>query len=46
MKFLKACLLKQPFVKDPDKTIEQLVVELAAKLGENVQLKGFAYLSI
>jgi elongation factor Ts len=30
------CLVKQPFVKDPDKTIEQLTAELVGKLGENI----------
>lgn len=30
------CLIKQPFVKDPDKTIEQLTAELVGKLGENI----------
>jgi len=30
------CLVKQPFIKDPDKTIEQLTAELVGKLGENI----------
>jgi elongation factor Ts len=35
------CLIKQPFVKDPDKTIEQLTTELIGKLGENIVIRRF-----
>jgi elongation factor Ts len=34
-------LLKQPFVMNPDQTIEQLVAETAKELGSPVSLKGF-----
>jgi len=34
-------LLKQPFVMNPDQTIEQLVAETAKDLGSPVTLKGF-----
>jgi elongation factor Ts len=34
-------LLDQPFVKDQDKTIEQLQQELVAKLGENIKIRRF-----
>ena len=34
-------LLKQPFVMNPDQTIEQLVAETAKELGSPVALKGF-----
>jgi elongation factor Ts len=36
------CLLDQPFVKDPDKTIDQLQQELIAKIGENIKIRRFA----
>ena len=36
------CLLLQPFIKDPEKTIRDLITETAAKVGENVQLSRFA----
>ncbi len=39
-------LLKQPFVKNPDLTIEKLISEHIAKLGENIQIKRFVRLSI
>ena len=42
-KWLKdICLLDQAFVKNPDKTIEQLQQELIAKLGENIKVRRFA----
>ena len=35
------CLMDQPFVKDPDKTIEQIQQELVAKIGENIKIRRF-----
>ena len=35
-------LLEQPFVKDPDKTISQLVAERVGKIGENIKVRRFA----
>ncbi|TAN61667.1 translation elongation factor Ts [bacterium] len=41
-KFYKdVCLLEQPFVKNPDVTIEKLVIEAVAKLGENISVRRF-----
>ena len=41
-KWLKEiCLLDQSFVKNPDKTIEQLQSELIAKIGENIRVRRF-----
>lgn len=41
-KFYKeTCLLEQPFVKNPDLTIDKLVVEAIAKLGENITVRRF-----
>jgi elongation factor Ts len=34
-------LLEQPFVKDPDKTVSQLISEKVAKIGENIQVRRF-----
>ncbi|HAR42561.1 MAG TPA: elongation factor Ts [Bdellovibrionales bacterium] len=36
------CLLNQAFVKDPSKTIEQLLKETIATLGENMSIRRFA----
>ena len=35
------CLLEQPFVKDPDKTISDLITESIAKIGENISIRRF-----
>jgi len=35
-------LLEQPFIKNPDITVEQLVAEKIGKLGENIQVRRFA----
>jgi len=37
-----ACLLLQPFIKDPNKTIQQLIVEVIAKMGENIKVSRFS----
>jgi elongation factor Ts len=44
--FKESTLLAQPFVKDPDKTIEDLVTEVSAKTGEKVQVTRFARLKV
>lgn len=40
--YQEAVLLEQPFVKDPDKTVGELVAERAAKIGENLQVRRFS----
>ncbi len=44
--FKENCLMEQPFIKDTDKTIEDLLKEAIAKLGENIQIKRFVRFSI
>jgi elongation factor Ts len=36
------CLLDQSFIKDPSKTIRDLIVEVVARVGENVRVSRFA----
>lgn len=36
------CLLEQPFIKDPDKKVSQLLVEKIAIIGENITISRFA----
>ncbi len=36
------CLLDQPFVKDEDKSISELLTETIAKVGENIIIRRFA----
>ncbi|HWQ59715.1 MAG TPA: translation elongation factor Ts [Candidatus Fimivivens sp.] len=37
----EAALLSQSFVKDPDRTITDLIAENVQKMGENIQIGGF-----
>jgi elongation factor Ts len=36
-----ACLLLQPFIKDPSKSIQDIVTETIAKTGENIKVRRF-----
>ena len=36
------CLLDQPFIRDPEKTVQEVVSEAIAKLGENINVRRFA----
>jgi elongation factor Ts len=40
--FQDVCLLEQAFVKNPDQTIEELVTEMTAKIGEKISIARFA----
>jgi elongation factor Ts len=40
------CLLEQKFVKNPDLSIQDLLNELVAKMGENISIKRFARFQI
>lgn len=40
--FKEHCLLEQPFIKDPDKTVQQLIHENVARIGENISVRRFA----
>jgi len=37
-----ACLLQQPFIRDPDRTVRDVIVEVIAKVGENIRVSRFA----
>ena len=39
--YSQVCLLDQPFVKNPDKSIKDILTEKIAKLGENMQIRRF-----
>ena len=42
-KFYKeVCLMSQPYVKDPQQTITDVLKETISKIGENIQIKRFA----
>lgn len=38
----QVCLLEQPFVREPEKKIKDLVAERVAKIGENIQVRRFS----
>jgi len=40
--FEENCLLEQPFVKDPDKTVQELLNEKISTIGENIAIRRFA----
>jgi elongation factor Ts len=42
----EACLLEQPFIKDPSRSVNDLVVDVAARVGENVQVRRFERFSL
>ncbi len=39
--YQEICLLEQPYIREPEKTISQLITEYIAKLGENIRVKRF-----
>ena len=44
--FAEICLLEQPYVKDDKKTVEQLLKEAIATMGENIQVGAFHRIAI
>lgn len=40
--YKEVCLLEQPFIKNPDVTVQQLITEKIAKIGENISVRRFA----
>ncbi|MDD4084517.1 MAG: translation elongation factor Ts [Acholeplasmataceae bacterium] len=40
--YKEVCLLDQSFVKDPDKSISDLITESIAKIGENISIRRFS----
>jgi elongation factor Ts len=39
--FEQVVLLEQPYVRDPDKKVKDLIAEKVGKLGENIQIRRF-----
>lgn len=40
--FQESCLLEQPYIKDPERKVKDLIAEKIAKLGENIEVRRFA----
>jgi len=36
-----ACLLLQPYIKDPEKIVQDIITETVAKVGENIKVSRF-----
>ena len=36
------CLLSQPFIKDPTRTVQEIIAATIAKVGENIKVRRFA----
>ena len=44
--FADVCILNQPFIKDQDKVVQDVIKERIAKTGENIVLRRFARLEL
>jgi elongation factor Ts len=44
--YSEVCLLEQPFVKDTDITIQDLITQTVATLGENIRIKRFVRMKL
>lgn len=40
--YKEICLMDQPYIKDPDQTVKDLVTAKIAKVGENISIRRFA----
>ena len=38
----EVCLMKQPFIKDDERTVQDIITRVIAKLGENIVVRRFA----
>ena len=39
---VEVCLLSQPFIRDPQRSIQDIITEVIAKTGENIKVRRFA----
>lgn len=39
--YSEVCLLEQPYIRDPERTVEDLVMEVSAKTGEKMEISRF-----
>ena len=40
--YKEACLLEQPYIRDPETTVSQLITASVAKIGENIKVRRFS----
>lgn len=39
--YSEACLYEQPYIRDPDKTVDDVITEAIARIGENIVVRRF-----
>jgi elongation factor Ts len=39
--YAENCLLEQPYVREPEKTVGQLITDAVSRIGENIQVRRF-----
>ena len=44
--YKQVCLVDQPYIREPKKSVKQYVAEVGAKLGENVVVRRFSRLQL
>ena len=44
--YVESCLLEQPYIKDPDRKVVDLITEMVATLGENIVVNRFTRYAI
>jgi len=44
--FAERCLLDQPFIKNPDQTVDAFIKENIAQLGENLVVRRFSRMAL
>jgi elongation factor Ts len=44
--YKQVCLMEQPYIREPKKSVKQYVTEVAAKVGENIVIRRFARLQL
>lgn len=37
-----SCFLLQPFIKEPDRTVSEIITEIIARVGENIKVRRFS----
>jgi elongation factor Ts len=42
----EVCMVNQPFIRDQEKTVQDVINEAIASIGENIVLRRFAYLAL
>ena len=38
----EVCLLSQPFIRDPERTVQDIITDTVARVGENIKVRRFA----